>query len=81
MLVDTYEDKAIQQVLKALFEPLINKLQDVKPADIIRIVGMKQYEKCRPLVVERRRNNFYWIGDALNGVFSGIAPAIHSESV
>lgn len=75
------EAKAIQQVLKALFEPLIHKLQHVKPADIIRIVGMDEYKANRALTVEKKRNNFFWIGDALNGVFSGIMPDINIEAV
>lgn len=36
-------DRAVQMVLKALYEPLINRLMQCKPEDIINILGFDAY--------------------------------------
>ena len=72
-------DRAIQMVLKALFEPLVMKLMHCKPADVIRVVGFENYKNYEILTVERKRNNFYYIGESLQNMFCGIIPAIHDD--
>lgn len=61
-----FDDQLSQFVLRILFEDLCLRLQHLKPHDVIRIVGFKEYENSPILNVNNhKRNNFYFIGVAL----------------
>ena len=64
-------DQINQFCLRALFEDLFLKLQHLKPHDIIKIVGQKQYDTSGVLVVAKKRNNFFYVGEALRQVMTG----------
>lgn len=59
-------------MLRMLFEDLCLRLQHLKPHDVIRIVGFREYESSPILNVNNhKRNNFYFIGVALRQIIGG----------
>lgn len=65
------EDQVHQFALRLLLEDLCIRLQNVRPHDIIRIVGVKLYGNEPSLNVLQKRNNFFFIGAALRLLLSG----------
>jgi hypothetical protein len=66
-------------VLKALYEPLINKLMQCRPEDIISIVGFEAYKADPALTCEGIRSNFYQIGLSLRNMLEARAPRINDD--
>lgn len=72
-------DLVNQLSLRALFEDLCLRLQHLRPHDVIRVLsedrgqayGQEQYERAKIMNVVRKRNNFFFVGDALRAVLTG----------
>lgn len=65
------EDTANKYALRILFEDLIFRLTQIKPEDIIQIIGLQAYQSSPIMDVSKKRNNFYFLGMALNSLLAG----------
>jgi len=64
-------DKVSQFTLRVLFEDLCLRLQNLKPHEVIQIIGHRAYRDTAVMNVANKRNNFYYIGEALRSIISG----------
>jgi hypothetical protein len=47
------------------------RLQHLKPQDVIKVVGQGPYDASGVLNAQKKRNNFFYLGEALRQILTG----------